>query len=86
MPDYDSAQYRKLLVDEHYARLNPEPMDVIEAWGLQHDHYRASALAYIARAPHKANYQQDLIKAAWYCLRAAGIKCRAADLYALESK
>ncbi len=48
----------------HYARLNPEPIDIIEAWGLQF--HLANVLKYIARAGHKDDELQDLKKARWY--------------------
>lgn len=60
--------------DRHYARLDPQPIDVIEAWGMTDDHYRATAFYYVARAPYKGSYSTDCIKAAWYLLRAAGWK------------
>src|SRR5688572_5960167 len=31
----------------HYQNLTPEPIDVIDSWGLSKDYYLASALAYI---------------------------------------
>ena len=51
----------------HYARLKPEPIDVIEAWQL--DYFRGNALKYIARAGHKDDEVQDLEKAVWYLQR-----------------
>src|SRR5690349_1862481 len=44
----------------HYAELKPEPIDVIESWGLGYN--LASALAYIARhgRKHAAGDSQDL--------------------------
>lgn len=53
----------------HYARLDPEPLDVIEAWRL--DHHSACALKYIARAGHKAGAEPvvDLRKAITYLER-----------------
>jgi len=56
----------------HYVRLNPQPLDVIEAWGL--DYHRGNALKYLARAGHKgttADEATDLRKAAAYLLRLA---------------
>jgi hypothetical protein len=59
----------------HYARLNPEPVDVIEAWGLEKNWYRASALKYLARAGYKDSSPEgtavDLEKAAWHLQREA---------------
>lgn len=48
---------------EHYTRLDPEPIEVIEAWNL--DFFRGSAIKYIARAGFKAGQDEvtDLKKA-----------------------
>lgn len=51
----------------HYARLEPEPLDVIEAWEL--DHHSACALKYIARQGHKGDAVEDLRKAITYLER-----------------
>lgn len=50
----------------HYARLNPQPIDIIEAWELEF--HLAQVLKYIARAGHKDPEKEleDLLKAAWY--------------------
>ncbi len=47
----------------HYVRLKPEPLDVIQKWGLSFA--RGSAVKYIARAGHKegASEATDLRKA-----------------------
>jgi hypothetical protein len=58
----------------HYARLQPEPLDVIEAWKL--DHHSACALKYIARAGHKGNRLEDLRKAAEYLRRLIALEER----------
>lgn len=39
---------------EHYNRLNPQPKDVIRAWGLNFN--LGSAVKYISRAGHKDEY------------------------------
>lgn len=54
----------------HYTRLDPEPITVIERWGL--DFCLGNALKYIARAGHKPGVDgaEDLAKAAWYLDRA----------------
>ncbi len=52
---------------EHYARLRPEPLEVIEAWDLPH--HEACALKYIARAGHKGDAVRDLEKAINYLAR-----------------
>ena len=43
---------------EHYSRLNPQPKDVIRAWGLNFN--LGSAVKYISRAGHKDDMVQDL--------------------------
>lgn len=56
----------------HYARLSPEPIDVIEAWGLGPAFHVGNAIKYLARAGHKAGADaaDDLAKAEWYVARA----------------
>lgn len=53
----------------HYANLKPEPIDVIESWGL--GYHLGTVLKYIARAGKKegAPIIQDLEKARWYLSR-----------------
>ena len=53
----------------HYKDLSPEPIDVIEGWGL--DYHLGSALKYIARAGNKEGNprDQDLRKAVWFLQR-----------------
>lgn len=46
---------------KHYSRLNPQPKDVIRAWGLNFN--LGSAVKYISRAGHKDDIVQDLKKA-----------------------
>lgn len=51
----------------HYTRIRPEPIDVIEGWGIG---YRlGNALKYIARAGYKGDAVTDLRKAIWYLER-----------------
>lgn len=55
---------------EHYRRLKPEPLDIIEAWGLPF--HEAQVLKYIARAGFKGGEEkrlEDLEKAAYYLQR-----------------
>lgn len=55
---------------EHYTRLKPEPLDVIEAWGLAF--HEAQVLKYISRAGVKGGEEkrlEDLKKAAFYLNR-----------------
>jgi len=49
---------------EHYTFSSIEPIEVIEAWGL--NFHRAQVIKYIARAPHKGKELEDLKKARWY--------------------
>lgn len=53
----------------HYASLTPEPISVIESWGL--GYHLGNSLKYIARAGKKegAPIIQDLEKARWYLSR-----------------
>ena len=57
---------------QHYRRLDPEPIEVIEKWGL--GFHLGNAVKYIARAGHKISTTAalDLAKAAWYLNRARG--------------
>lgn len=48
----------------HYTDLTPEPIEVIEAWGLGFN--LGNAVKYIARAGKKGDALDDLKKAAWY--------------------
>lgn len=50
----------------HYSRLDPQPIDVIAAWGLDYD--RGCAVKYLARAGVKdpAKEVEDLEKAITY--------------------
>lgn len=50
----------------HYKATNGlEVIDVIEAFGLEDDHYLATVIAYILRHRNKGG-EQDLGKAKWY--------------------
>lgn len=53
----------------HYADLNPEPIDVIESWGL--DFHLGQVVKYVARAGRKdpTKLIEDLKKARWYLTR-----------------
>ncbi len=48
----------------HYTRLTPQPLEVIEAWGL--DFHAAQVLKYLARAGYKGSALEDLKKARFY--------------------
>jgi len=56
----------------HYVRLSPQPLDVIEAWGL--GYHLGNVLKYIARAGHKGDRLTDLRKAKLYLERAIALE------------
>lgn len=49
---------------KHYAQFWPEPVTVVNAWGLNFN--RGNAIKYIARAGHKNDEAEDLRKAIRY--------------------
>lgn len=53
----------------YYAKLSPEPIDVIEGWGMCY--HLGQVLKYISRAGRKdpSKHIEDLRKAAWYLNR-----------------
>lgn len=54
---------------QHYARLDPQPITVIEAWRLTF--HLGQVVKYVARAGHKDGESEldDLRKAVWYLQR-----------------
>lgn len=54
-----------------YSRFNPQPIEVIEKWGL--DHHRASIIQYLVRSDAKGGLE-DLKKARWYLDRLISIE------------
>ena len=66
--------------DEHYKNLNPQPIEVIENWGL--DFHLANVLKYISRAGKKEGESElkDLEKAKVYLERKI-LKLREEDEY-----
>ena len=52
---------------QHYTALSPEPIDVIETWGL--GFHAGNVVKYVARHLHKGTALQDLKKARWYLTR-----------------
>lgn len=52
---------------DHYKKLMPEPIDVIEQWNLSFS--LGNAVKYIARCNHKGNKIADLEKAIYYLQR-----------------
>lgn len=61
----------------HYSRLVPQPLDVIEAWKL--DHHSACVVKYVARAGHKGDAVTDLRKAQKYLERRIAMLTREAS-------
>ncbi len=55
----------------HYTRLNPQPLEVCEAWQLEH--HEACAVKYIGRAGFKGDRCEDLRKAINYLERKIGL-------------
>jgi hypothetical protein len=53
---------------EYYATMEPEPVTVIEGWGL--GWHLGSVVKYVARAGRKGSALDDLKKARWYLDRA----------------
>src|SRR5690606_830235 len=53
---------------QHYTRLKPERIDVIESWGL--DYHLGTVVKYRSRAGHKGDKRTDLEKARWFLDRA----------------
>ena len=51
----------------HYTAGKYEVIDVLEDWNL--DFRLSNVIKYIARAKHKGNEKQDLLKAQWYLNR-----------------
>lgn len=54
---------------KHYTETKIEPIDVIEAWGLNFN--LGNAVKYISRAGRKEDRKADIIKAANYLYREA---------------
>jgi len=67
-PHEDLADDGIAISPTHYARLSPQPIEVIEAWKL--GFHLGNAVKYIARAGYKGNRVEDLKKAVWYLERA----------------
>jgi hypothetical protein len=51
----------------HYSRYDPQPIEVIEAWGL--DYHLGNVIKYVVRAEEKGTEIRDLQKAMWYLKR-----------------
>jgi hypothetical protein len=75
----DSSQLRATR-PSHYQRYDPEPITVIERWGL--GFALGNVLKYIVRAAHKGEELRDLRKALWYLAR--HIEVRKAELAGRE--
>ena len=55
----------------HYSRLDPQPIEVIEAWNLGWN--KSCVIKYVARAGHKEDAVRDLKKAIWHLRREIAI-------------
>lgn len=55
---------------DHYKGNGLEAIEVIEAFGLQHNYYLGNCVKYILRAGKKGCAVEDLRKAEWYLRRA----------------
>ncbi len=51
----------------HYNELEPQPINVIEAWGL--GYHLGTVVKYLSRAGRKGDRVEDLKKAAWFLQR-----------------
>lgn len=69
---------------KHYNKGRFEVIDVIEDWHL--GFHLGNAIKYIARAEHKNNKAEDLMKALWYIERALSIKPSAICLKCTHSE
>ena len=63
----ENTEHDPVNAPEHYTRLDPEPIDVIEDWGLSY--YLGNAVKYISRAGYKGDAREDLSKAVFYLQR-----------------
>lgn len=75
LPPGGGARVEQQYGGDHYQRLHPEPIDVIESWGLGFN--LGNVIKYVARAGHKhsSTATEDLTKARWYINRAlAGLQ------------
>jgi hypothetical protein len=48
----------------HYTRLSPQPLEVIESWGM--GFHAGQVVKYLARAGHKGSELEDLLKAQFF--------------------
>lgn len=67
-PALDSSPHQSTVRPSHYQRYDPEPITVIERWGLNSFHL-GNVIKYIVRAKHKGAEIRDLRKALWYLQR-----------------
>lgn len=56
---------------EHYQKVKPEPIEVIEGWGLNFN--LGQVIKYIGRHKMKGQMRSDLEKAYWYLGRELGL-------------
>lgn len=64
---FNRKTWREAPHAKHYQSLSPEPIEVIEKWGL--DFHLGNVVKYIARSKYKGTERQDLEKALWYLQR-----------------
>lgn len=67
MTDWMRDHQEKAPHADHYRKLNPEPITVIENWKLNFN--LGNAIKYISRCNYKGNKKADLQKAIWYLER-----------------
>lgn len=68
VPAGQSEKADSAITPRHYTELTPEPIEVIEGWGL--GFCVGNAIKYLARAGRKSpDAREDLAKAVWYISR-----------------
>lgn len=67
MSDWKWEHQQKAPHSEHYQKVRPEPIEVIEGWEL--DFNLGQVIKYIGRFKHKGQAEADLKKALWYLER-----------------
>lgn len=67
MEDWAREHQERAPNSEHYQKVKPEPIEVIEGWDL--DFNLGQVVKYIGRHKHKGQLKSDLKKALWYLER-----------------
>ena len=65
-PVYPQTKYDPVNNPQHYAKHQPEHIDIVKDWGLAYDTYMQTILKYLARYRYKDNSIEDLEKALWW--------------------